>query len=326
MTTEASPLSAEQMTAVLSAAVRAPSVHNSQPWRFHVTASGIELHADPARRLPIADPDDRELRIACGAALFNLRLALLREGVEPSVTLLPNGPAGALAAVRYAGEAHLSPADAVLYAGITRRRTNRKPFEDQPVDTEARHDLVRAAEQGHARLEVMSDPDDRAAMRRMLLDAHTQQLADPAWAAEFAEWVGRSQAARDGVRLASSGPQPEPQDTWVFRDFALGQGPARTPGKDFETEPMIAVLATYVDDAYAQLQAGEALQRVLLTATSLGLSASFLSQLIEVGQARKDLRELLGDAVHPQVVLRIGYGTPVAAAPRRPVDDVLDVD
>ena len=88
------------------------------------------------------------------------------------------------------------------------------------------------------------------------LAAHADQLANPRWTEEFAEWVGRTSAERDGVRIASSGPQPEPQDTWVFRDFALGHAATRAPGKDFEAEPMIAVVASYVDDPFAQVQAG----------------------------------------------------------------------
>lgn len=316
-------LSEAGQRAVVEAAVRAPSVHNSQPWRFHCTDTDIEVHADVSRRLPVADPDDRELRIACGAALFNLRLALLHEGIRPEVTLFPAGLGDLIARVHFDGTARLSPAEAPLHAAIARRRTNRKPFEEQPVDLAVRHALAGAAEAEHSRLEVVSDPHDRAELRRLLLAAHADQLANPRWTEEFAEWVGRTSAERDGVRIASSGPQPEPQDTWVFRDFALGHAATRAPGKDFEAEPMIAVVASYVDDPFAQVQAGAALQRVLLTATSLGLSASFLSQVVEVEATRAQLRALLGDGTYPQVVLRIGYGAPVASAGRRPIGEVL---
>lgn len=317
-------LSEAGQRAAVQAAVCAPSVHNSQPWRFRCAADEIEVYADPSRRLPVADPADRELRIACGAAIFNLRLALLHEGVRPEVTLFPHGLGDLLARVRWTGPGRLSPAEAALHTAIARRRTNRRPFDDQPVDVAAQHELVVAAETEHVRLTIVSDPAERADLRRLLLAAHAEQLADPLWVAEFAEWVGRASAERDGVRLASSGPQPEPQDTWVFRDFGLGHATTRTPGKDFEAEPVIAVVASYVDDPFAHVQAGEALQRVLLTATSLGLSASFLSQVVEVEDTRGQLRTLLGDSMYPQVVLRLGYGAPVPAASRRPIEDVLD--
>src|SRR5215213_6687550 len=81
-------LSGPDMVAVLETATLAPSVHNTQPWAFRVTPDVVELHVDPARRLPVAD--DHELRLACGAALFNLRLALLARGVRPAVALYPD--------------------------------------------------------------------------------------------------------------------------------------------------------------------------------------------------------------------------------------------
>ncbi len=102
-----------------------------------------------------------------------------------------------------------------------------------------------------------------------------------------------------------------------LRDFGGGQARQRWPGRDFEREPLLAVLATHTDGEYAQLRAGQAMEAVLLTATSLGLAASFLSQVIEVETCRNELRRVLGAALHPQTVLRLGFGSPVPATPRR---------
>jgi len=59
------------------------------------------------------------------------------------------------------------------------------------------------------------------------------------------------------------------------------------------------------------------MQRVLLVAAIAGLSASFLSQLVEVPATRKQLRELIGGGLWPQTVLRLGYRSPVPPTPRR---------
>lgn len=321
MITESRALGAQETSAVLEAAIRAPSVHNSQPWRFRVMPERIELYADPSRGLPIADPESRELRIACGAALFNLRLALLMEGVEPQVQIHPGGDL--LATVDYRGPTTPTTDEAAMFHAIGRRRTNRKPFLDLTVDDADIHALAAAAEIERGRLEIVSRPQDLSVMHRLLVAAHAAQVANPQWAAEFSAWVGRSRAAVDGVALASSGPNPEPQDMWALRDFGLGRAVERAPGKDFESEPLIAVVATYVDDPAAQVQAGQVLQRVLLTATVRGLAASFMSQFVEVDSARDELREMLGNRVYPQVVLRIGHGSPVPASSRRPIADVL---
>lgn len=72
-----------------------------------------------------------------------------------------------------------------------------------------------------------------------------------------------------------------------------------------------------------QVVAGQALAKVLLTATTAGLEASMISQPIEVPAARDRLRRSLSRTGYPQLTLRFGYGTPGRPAPRRAVDDVL---
>ena len=144
--TPALGLSADEVTHLLTAAGRAPSVHNTQPWRFRVQPDVIELWADPERALPIADPGNRELRVACGAALYNLRLALQGCGVRPLVTL-PADPERPdfLASVRYGGRKAPTPAQLRLLAAVPKRHTNRRPFTDEPVTAGERNALRRAA-------------------------------------------------------------------------------------------------------------------------------------------------------------------------------------
>ncbi|MFE9749379.1 hypothetical protein ACFYOT_31085 [Saccharothrix saharensis] len=97
----------------------------------------------------------------------------------------------------------------------------------------------------------------------------------------------------------------------------------RTPGKDYESDPLVVVLCSFHDGAFAELQAGQALQRVLATATTLGLSASFLSEVIGVRPVREELRRALGGTLEPQAVLRVGFGSPVPAGPRPTLEELL---
>lgn len=322
-------LSATDITGVLQAASLAPSLHNSQPWRFRVLPDQIELHADLAQNLPATDPEQRELRLSCGAALLNLRLALQGHGIRPLVTLLPHGyqagvdGSGALAVVRYGGHARQSPELTRLMQAVRTRRTNRRPFIDAPVPASHRNQLLRAAESERGWLYALSGRDQHAAVRDLVACAHREQLANPDFRAELAAWTGREGAHRDGVPISAGGPQPEPQDEWVLRDFTAGRAPTRAAGKDFEPEPLLVVLCSFHEGPLAEVQAGQALQHVLLTATTLGLSASFLSQPIEVPHIRAKLRRALETTLEPQALLRIGFGSPVPATPRRPVADLL---
>ncbi len=191
------------------------------------------------------------------------------------------------------------------------------------MSTPLRHELKLAAEVENAWLAVV-EPAQLPLLRVLVRTAQAAQLADSEFIAEWVHWTGRTDHAPDGVPASSSGPRPEPQDQWTVRDFGGGQARDRVPGKNFESDPLIAVIGSFHDGPAAWLQAGQAMQRVLLTATAAGLVASFVSQVVEVPATRRDLRTLVGGAVWPQTVLRIGYGSPVPATPRRDISEVVD--
>ncbi|NUT92226.1 MAG: nitroreductase, partial [Saccharothrix sp.] len=224
---------------------------------------------------------------------------------------------GALATVRRGGALAVDEDTRQLVAAVPVRRSNRKPFRDVPVPVEHRQALVRAAERERSWLHVVDDRGERARLQALVARAHREQAADLGVRAELAAFTGHR--TDDGVPPVSAGIRPEPQDEWALRDF---QAAERAPGKDYESDPLIVVLCSYYDGPLAEVQTGQALQRVLLTATALGLSASFLSQAIEVRAVREELRRSLGGVV-PQAVLRIGFGTPVAPTPRRAVERLL---
>jgi nitroreductase len=313
-----------EVATVLEAAAMAPSVHNSQPWRFRVLADRIELHADFSRRLPATDPDDKELRLACGAALANLRISLEALGIRPTVTLLPRdcGPT-ALAVVRRGRHTNPTVELTELRRAIPLRRTNRRPFLDTPVSQQQLSHLLRAAQAERSWLQPITDRPQRARLHSLVVRAHQLQLANPDFRAELEQWSGHPGDRSDGVPARSAGLAPEAQDEWVLRDYSGGKAHQRVPGKDFEDEPLLLVVCSYYDGKVAELHAGQAMQRVLLTATTLGLAASFITQPIEVAACRDELRRLLGAGSIAQTILRMGYGSPVAPTPRRPVADLL---
>ncbi|WFE39185.1 nitroreductase family protein [Micromonospora sp. WMMD998] len=311
-----------QLRAAGADAVRAPSLHNTQPWRFRLRDGGIEVAVDPRRALPATDPTGWGARIACGAALFNLRLALAVAGTPATVRLRPY-PADPDVVARLEPDVprRPTPTEQSLHGAIARRFSNRAPFWPDPVPAEARWRLGEAARAETCWLELVIGTSAVNALAEVARSAHRVLERDPAYVAERVDWM-RSEPAPDGVPAAAGGPQSEPQDLLPQRGFGARH---RAPGRDFEPEPLVAVLGTPGNTATDQVVAGQALQRVLLTATDAGLGASLLSQPIEVPAAREALRLSLGRFGTPQMVMRIGYGQPGCATPRRPVDEVLDL-
>lgn len=298
------PLTRATLARLLEAATAAPSLHNSQPWRFRCTARSIEVHADPQRTLPYADPAGRAVHLAGGAAALQLRLAALTTGTMAAVRLLPDpGHPTHLATVRLAGPHRPSPATLELYAAIPRRHTSRAAFADRPVPDAVRGALAEAATLEGARLHLL-DPAEGRRVLGLVADADRVQQGDPRYRAELAAWTGD----RPGrVRV---------------RDFSADGNPR--PAVRFEANPLLAVLATTADGRVDWLRAGAALARVLLTATAQHLATSLFSQPVELPETRWLLRDPRRALEHPQLVLRFGYGPPGAPTPRRPWTDVLD--
>lgn len=308
------PQAGNLIASALEAAVRAPSPHNTQPWRFEVAAGRVDVLLDEERVLAVADRDGREARLACGAAILNMQLALRAAGRASVMQLLPDRDRpGHLATVWVKASCRVIPEDRALARAIVFRRSNRRPFTDRAVPLWIRQALVRAAGVEGAALVLLERPADVDELAVLLRHAEHLQSEDPEFQAELRKWTTGG-ARDDGVPAAAGGPRPVPGSLLALRHYALED---ERPERPYEREPLVAVLSSYTDTPLAQLRTGQAMQRVLLTGTTAGVSASFLSQPVEVAATRTALRSLLGGRTHPQVVLRFGYGFAAPATPRR---------
>jgi len=312
---------------VVAQAARAPSIHNTQPWRFRWDGRAFELRADTHRGLSAADPEGRELVLSCGAALFNLRLALRKLGFTSSLRLLPSAEDPRLLA-RVTVEPGL-PADVRtrrMYAALTRRHTHRGSFEDRPLSAELAVQLQRAAEDENASLLYVHDPGQRHRVLHLARSAERELAADERVREEVAAWTPPpASPRRDGIPATAYAHEPSTlADDLPPRDFDLDRGYGQV---DSGEQPAggLAVLLTPRDLEVDWLQAGQALEHVLVTAAERFAFAAMHSQVIEVPNLRDELRRELCTAGYPQILLRFGYAADVVVTPRRPVDDVLEL-
>jgi hypothetical protein len=305
----------------LEAALAAPSIHNTQPWRFRVDESGVDVFADRARRLDVVDPRGRELIISVGAAILNLRVAMLAHGRQPLLRLFPSRSEPDLVARVVAGPpVHVTETARSLARAIPRRHTNRRPFSDVPVPDAVLTELVAAA---RAEGVALSLPEGagRSAIMSVVRNADHRWVARPRYWAELAEWTLATTGRSDGVPPEAFGPWSA-AEAIPLRDFGLVQPARRRRVLPFETTPTIAVLSTVGDSPAAWVRAGQALERVLLTATVRGVSHTPMTQPVEI----EELRRLLVDPAYghvAHVILRLGYGPPCAPSPRRALEEML---
>jgi nitroreductase len=307
---------------IVEAAGAAPSIHNTQPWRFRVAGDDLlEVHGDPERMLWVADAHGRALHLSCGAALFNLSLAARTTGAKPLAWLLPDPQAEPtlMASVQLTRGRPATLGERELFGSIWQRRTSRAPFAGQRVPDEVWVALERAASAEFALLRPLN-ATDAVRVLQIAADAERELAEDFDHRVELARWIGTD--GDDGVPATALGSRPD-RDPAPVRDLGRAAPATPLPAGSYEPRPQLAVLATARDDPADWLRAGQALQRVLLTATLNGLAASFLYQPIEL----HDMRQSTGWwpwPECPQIILRLGYGPAGAGSPKRGVADILD--
>ncbi|MGW1362199.1 Acg family FMN-binding oxidoreductase [Streptomyces chartreusis] len=329
---QSEPHGLRDVTALVGDAVRAPSMHNAQPWSFRYVTGDHLLHmrADLTRAMPRTDPRHRALYIGCGAALFNLRVAAAHAGLATEVRMLPDPADPLLVAVvgLETGTDRTAPEhDLVrLHPAIRRRHTSRNPFSERDVPEPVRQVLREAASGEGAEL-VFSDPWHADFMLKLVRDAESRDSLEPSGREELERWTrlgAEADTAVDGVPEYAFGPRPS-EGAGAWRDFAGRRQVADRGTVAFERTPHLALLGTHGDRPADWLCAGQALERVLLEATLAELATSLSSHSLESSDLRELTRDPLSSMGHVQMVLRVGYGPQGPVTPRRSVRDVLEV-
>lgn len=339
------PRPEEGALGLVRAATLAASPHNTQPWLFRVTASSIELFANPARNLGTIDPFLREMHVGLGCALENLMLAARAGGHRTVLTLLPAGPqATHIATLELAsGEADVSP----LFAAIPHRHTNRGPYDAARPVADETYKVLAGLGPDLPGVEVMWLTSDaqRRSFGELTVRATEAIIQDRQQAADSARWMRLSwdklQQHRDGVTLDAAGlsplvggvakmlPEPGPEESdaaWLEATRETHVATAAGYG---------VVVARDARDSHQRLRGGRLWQRMHLWAAANGLAVQPLNQLPERADREASLgrepvytaalRELVGDPAWQALMpFRIGYPERAARpSPRRPVEDVI---
>lgn len=322
---------------LVTTAARAPSVHNTQPWRFRVGPSAVELSYDPRRKLR-TDPLGREMIISCGAAVFGLRLAVRSLGWLPAVELLPDRARPRLMARVGLGQAApVTRAERRMLEAVPHRHTHRGPFEPGPLPPGLLAGLQHDARAEGAELVLVEDELGYRRLADITAAAARRLDLDPLARAEVRRWTRNAGsqardgvpavafAARDGVSggafAARGGPRPGRR--LAQRDWDLDRGLARLP-EGGPSPCATAVLVTRGDRRLDWLRAGQALHRMLLHATTAWVFASLYTQPLEAAASRALIRDRLALPGNPQVLMQFGPARSTHPTARRDAGEITD--
>ncbi len=332
------------LSRLLKAAQAAPSILNTQPWLFRPVADDrIQLCADPRPdpnyprgrelHLKVTDKRAREMVISCGAALFNLLLAIRVTGHDPVVDVVQGQDVAELlegqakdpvllATVeiginRYRATTRM---EQHLYDAIQLRHTIREPFGPPKLEMNLVTHLEQAGRMGPVNARLLRRWERREFVNRAA-DVNRRLKKDDDYKDELRKWTGPNAVGGRGVPEAAFGPLPEDEDQSPIRDLGLawrGRG-GRKRARFEEENARLIVLTTQSDTTADWMYAGQALQRLLLTATHFGVQASFMTQPFEeLDRRREERRNQLRPWPWPRpwhIVIRLGrtrerHGTP----------------
>ena len=324
------PAAPEEIAAqVVAAAVWAPSVHNTQPWWFRARGREISLYADASRQLRVADPAGREMMISCGAALLTARLALRSLGYIPETRVLPDpGQPSLVARVGWQQRADPAEYEQQLFRWVQQRRTHRGGFGPLPLAPELLTTLQAGAGRDGALLRIITSEGSKAALAAVVEAAERAMRLNGTYVQELARWVSPPGSTRaDGVPATAYPARPDRTDPYFpGRDFAHGRGwglPRFSFAAASRSAGVVCLLTTEADRPADWVNAGQALQRVLLTSATCGVAAALHSQPLELPWLRDYIRAQWCDGTYPQLLLRLGTVAQAAASVRRLPGSVL---
>ena len=301
--------------------------HNTQPWRFRVSAREVEILPDLSRRIPVVDPDNHHIFASLGCAAENLALAAAARGQTGELRF---NPANGGSLVFNFGTGTGTTAEQTLFDAIPFRQSTRADYDGKPVSTADLQTLAAAAKVPGVDLVLITERAQIDRLRDLVIAANTVQMGDAAFVRELKTWLRYNprQAidAGDGLFSALTGNPTMP--TWLGPHMIDLFYSAKTENEKYarqiDSSAGIAVFVSEQDNPEHWSLAGRASQRFALQATALGLKHAFINQPVEVAKFRPDLAALVGmQGRRPDLIMRFGYGAALPFSARRPVEAVL---
>jgi hypothetical protein len=312
----------------LTLACRAPSLHNSQPWRWVVDGATLHLWADPPRLMPATDHTGRELTLSCGAVLDHLRVAMAAAGWDSVTERFPDPDSPEhLAVLQFRPLETVTATHQLRADAIRRRRTDRLPFAAPASWPTLESVLSRTVVPYDVLLDVVAD-EQRETLAEASRLTETLRRFDTTYLSELRWWTSPFESDATHVPGSALVSTSEADRVDIARVFPPTGGGRRRASIDHDRSKIL-VLSTYDEGPSSVLRCGEALSAVLLECTASGMATCTLTHMTEMAESRKIVAQVTGTSGQPQVLIRVGrspaHEQRVEPTPRRPLTEVLEI-
>lgn len=306
-------------------AVKAPSGHNTQPWKFKIKNSSIEIHPDFTKTLPVVDSDNRELFISLGCAAENLCITASVLNYESKMSVSEEGVI----------TIHLDKSNTVqhdsLFAEIEKRQTNRGIYDYRLVEDDVLKDCLSVISSDNTRFYCWKNGSESfETLKQLVIKGNILQMDDKMFVKELKSWMRfnkkESNARKDGLSYDVFGAPNLP--AFIARpaisSFLNSKKQNKGDSKKIESSSHFVLFTSVNNMQNDWIVLGRQMQRFLLKLTAYGITHAYMNQPCEVEELRIRIKEQLPvNKEYPQILLRVGYAKQAPYAKRKNVNDVI---
>lgn len=313
---------------LIQSGIKAPSGHNTQPWRFNIDDSEIQIHPDFSRALSIVDKDNHALYISLGCAAENIVIASTHEGLDHKLELSRDPDGNDFITIKFVPGESVKPDD--LIDSIGSRQCRRNKYTDQKVSDEDLNQLRNSFDFEGISLLTITEKNKIDALHPLIIEGSNRQFKNKEFIEELISWIRFSKnealKRKDGVWAASMGMPGVGHRIGAFymRNFVSEKSEAKRWKDLINASAGLALFISNENDTKHWVNLGRAFQRFGLAATKLNISHAHLNMPCEEVEVRKALAYNLNlEGKHPLLLLRFGYSKEMPYSFRRDINEVL---
>ncbi len=317
----------EDFRFLVSCAIKAPSGHNTQPWKFENIDNGIIIHPDFSRALPVVDDDNHALYISLGCALENIVIASTQRGFE-CIIHYPEDAGGSIKVLFDSNSGSLVRVDP-LFDYLSSRQVNRGKYSDKKVSDEELRQLNSSFSLKGVSLILLNGKDSFKNIIPLIIEGNNLQFNNKQFVNELTGWFRYSkreaERKKDGLWTAAMGLPDMGKliGNLVMKNFVSAKSEAKRITDILEHTQGLAIFISDENNVVSWINVGRAFQRFGLTATKLGISHAHLNMPCEEVSVRKKLASELGvENRHPLLLIRFGFAGKMPYSYRRNFEDV----